>query len=79
MEKLKALKAAPHSIEFWGNDNPRCPHCGNSQDISRHEWYHLYDDNDRHEVTCPDCDLDFSVKTIVKYSFCTDEQDGGGQ
>jgi transposase-like protein len=75
-EPFAALKAEPaSSLEFWGNKKPRCPHCGESHSVSENEWWRLYEEGE-HEVTCPDCDGDFTVSTSVTYSFSTEQQEG---
>lgn len=79
MERFEALKKAKASgrhypSDYWGNDNPRCPHCGTECSVSENEWWKLYEDGE-HEVSCPHCDGDFSVSTRVSYSFSTDEQE----
>lgn len=73
-ERLTALKDADHSSEFWGNNQPKCPHCGNDFDIEYNEAWHLYEEGD-HEVECNSCDLMFSVAVRVTFSFSTDEQE----
>ena len=79
MEKFEALKKAKESERhypsgYWGNDSPRCPHCGTECSVSENEWWKLYEEGE-HEVSCPHCDGDFSVSTRVSYSFSTDEQE----
>ena len=74
MEKFKALLTG-HSMDFWGNSKPKCPHCGDDYDIGENEAYHLYDDDESHDVECPACDKLFTVVTSVRYTFHTDEQD----
>lgn len=83
-ERFAALKMAkidePYMpSEFWRADQPKCPHCGESCDISDNDWWRLYEEGE-HEVSCPHCDGDFTVSTAVSYSFSTDEQedDEGG-
>lgn len=73
-EPLSALKGGKF-LEFAVNKEPKCPHCGANFDIARNEAWHLYDDNDRHEVTCPVCDLDFKIESHADWRFSTDEQD----
>jgi len=76
VRRFDALKKSGRSgelLEFFGNDNPKCPHCGVTSRIDDNEWYELYEEG-MHEVTCPDCDLDFSVSTSVSYSFTTENQ-----
>lgn len=79
MTDFKALKKAKEedkcALEFWGNENPLCPHCGEKCEVVEHEWWKLYEEGE-HEVCCPYCDADFSVSTRVTYSFSTDEQEG---
>ena len=79
MEKFEALKKAKalerhYPSDYWGNDNPRCPHCGQECKVADNEWWKLYEEGE-HEVSCPHCDGDFSVSTRVSYSFSTDEQE----
>lgn len=74
VEKLAALKAATGVMDFYGNNEPKCPHCGREQPISDNDWYHLYEEGE-HEVQCPDCGHDFIVNTLVRYTFSTNEQD----
>lgn len=73
-EPLDALKAG-NWLEFSSNKQPKCPHCGEDFDIQDNEAWHLYDDNDTHDVTCPSCDLDFQVNSSASWSFSTDEQE----
>lgn len=79
MTKFAALKRAketdPHLPDgFFGADNPKCPHCGCVCDISKTEWWQLYEEGE-HEVSCPECDGEFSVTTRVSYSFNTEHQE----
>lgn len=74
-DRLEALKAAKHSIEFYGNKEPKCPHCGEDYDIGRNDSWQLYNDDDRHDVTCPSCEHEFTVVTHCSYTFSTDEQE----
>jgi transposase-like protein len=72
---LEALKAAKSSMDFWGNSNPKCPHCGTEFNIQNNEAWSLYNDNGLHRVDCPTCEREFSVETRCSYTFSTDEQD----
>lgn len=72
-EKFAALKASD-KYDFWGQDSPKCPHCGHVAEISANDWYQLYEEGE-HEVTCPSCDEDFTVSTRVSFSFSTDNQE----
>jgi hypothetical protein len=79
MEKFAALKKAKEEdghfpSDYWGNNQPRCPHCGAECHVSENEWWRLYEEGE-HEVSCPHCDGDFTVSTRVSYSFSTDEQE----
>lgn len=79
MEKFAALKKAkeedgPFPSDYWSNKDPRCPHCGTECDVSKQEWWKLYEEGE-HDVTCPHCYEDFTVTTRVQYSFSTDEQE----
>lgn len=74
IERLAALKADT-SFDFWRNDDPKCPHCGQDYPIYENEAWHLYDDQRDHEVECNFCELPFKVITNVAYTFSTDEQD----
>lgn len=74
-ERFAALKAQPKgSLEFWGNDEPKCPHCGTECNVSDNGWWRLYEEGE-HEVTCQSCDEDFTVSTRVTYRFSTDSQE----
>jgi transposase-like protein len=75
--KFSALDACSDYVErlkFWANDNPVCPHCGETFSVDNHEWWSLYEEGE-HEITCPDCDWDFQVTTRVSYTFSTDNQE----
>jgi len=73
-QRLQALENGS-SIDFWCNDSPKCPHCGDDFNIQDAEAWHLYSDDDTHQVECPSCDLEFNVTTNVKYTFTTDDQE----
>lgn len=73
--KFAALKASEHkALDFWGNDDPKCPHCGQSINISQHDLGELYEEGE-HTIDCPYCEREFQVTTRVSFSFSTDEQD----
>lgn len=79
MSKFEALKKAKaggvvDALAYWGNKDPKCPHCGAECVVADHEWWKLYEEGE-HEVSCPHCDEDFSVSTRVSYTFSTDEQE----
>jgi hypothetical protein len=73
-QRLQALNGGS-SIDFWGNESPKCPHCGQDFDIQDAEAWDLYSDDDTHEVECQSCELEFSVTTNVRYTFTTSDQD----
>jgi transcription elongation factor Elf1 len=73
-ERLKALREAESSFDFWGLDEPKCPHCGHECSVSDNEWLELYEEGE-HEVECPACELEFTVSVRVSYSFSTDTQE----
>ncbi|WAC72105.1 hypothetical protein OU995_21425 [Roseateles sp. SL47] len=70
---LNQAKAHGAELDFWANPAPRCPHCGKTSHISDNDWWRLYEEG-THDVACPSCDQDFSVRTSVSYSFSTDQQ-----
>jgi len=70
----KAIATERFPSDYWGTDNPRCPHCGEVCDVADNGWWKLYEEGE-HDVTCPHCDEDFSVSTRVSYSFSTDSQE----
>lgn len=71
--KFAALKQGD-DIEFWGNDLPKCPHCGHLYDINDHEAWGLYEEGP-HEIECPSCDLEYDVTVNVSCTYSTDEQE----
>ena len=75
-EPYQALReCACPLMEFWGNKEPKCPHCGASFDIEDNDAYELYTDNDdSHTVYCPECDMEFEVVTMITHRFSTDDQ-----
>jgi len=74
-ERFAALKAEPGgSLEFWGNREPKCPHCGHEVGVGDNELWRLYEEGE-HEVECPHCENSFMVSTRVSYSFSTDSQE----
>jgi len=73
-DKLAALRRGPRH-DFSANKKPMCPHCGVDFDITDNEAWHLYDDNNTHDVQCPSCDNEFMVNSHAQWSFSTDEQD----
>lgn len=74
VEKLAALKAGPN-YRFFGNDNPKCPHCGDDFDIATNEAWFLHDEQDTHTIECRRCENEFQVNATARWSFSTDEQE----
>lgn len=65
-----------NSIDYWGNNNPKCPHCDETIDVSEHELWHLYQEpDDSHDIECPYCQKELRVQSNCKWTFSTDEQD----
>lgn len=62
-----------NGMEYWGCSEPKCPHCDREIEISRYEWWGVYDEGE-HEVECPFCEKGFQVCTRLSRTFSTDEQ-----
>lgn len=61
--------------DYVHNEDPKCPHCDHWCDISKNEWWHLFDnDCNDHDVTCPSCEKEFTVHVHCKFTFSTDDQ-----
>lgn len=75
MKPLEALDTTGHKIDFWGNDKPKCPHCGSDFDITDNEAWFLYSEDGPHDIDCPSCELEFQVSSSATWTFSTDEQD----
>lgn len=75
-ERLAALSSGDW-LDFYGNPNPKCPHCGDDYDIREHEAWNLYSEDGPHSVECSSCDLEFSVSSSATWAFSTDEQEAG--
>ena len=49
-------------------DHPMCPHC--NHEIKKHWDYDgIADDNEEHELECPECEKTFFVETTITYVF----------
>lgn len=75
-DKFAALKAARENgypIEFWGNDSPKCPHCGFICNIERMDAFHLKEEG-IHDLECPECGVEFLVTTRMSFTYSTDQQ-----
>ena len=76
-EKLAALNDAikrGDELDFWGNPQPRCPHCETIFNIQDNEAWELYKEGD-HEIECTACELEFKVQVNVEFTYSTDEQE----
>lgn len=75
-EALTLAKEQYESIHYFGNDNPKCPHCGEVYDIEEHEAYHLYHQGTEYaKIECDHCEMDFIVEVKHETTFDTDESD----
>ena len=61
-------------IDYWGNNNPKCPYCDYDIDINAHELWTLYEEGD-HNIDCPNCDKLIIVSANATWSFSTDKQE----
>lgn len=64
-----------NTYDYFGNDNPKCPHCDHEYDVADNQAYFLYNEDDMHEIECPSCEKTFTVSSRAKWTFDTDEQD----
>lgn len=62
-------------FQFYANDKPKCPHCGEDFDIRENEAWHLYSEDGPHGVECQSCDLGFQVNSSATWCFSTAEQE----
>lgn len=70
-----AFRAEPDALgrlDYFCNKDPKCPHCGTEVNVGDNELWKLYEEGE-HDISCPNCDLDFTVTTSVTYSFSTDD------
>lgn len=54
--------------EVWSDDYVRCPKCSTTWQPYESEQYELLGDGS-HDVTCSNCDHDFTVSTSISWSF----------
>ena len=61
-------------------DDVECPYCGAGQEINHDDGYG-YDEGQRHEQQCSDCDKNFTFTTSISYYYETEKADclNGGQ
>jgi len=50
----------------------RCPSCKNTWDIVDNSDYECYNEGE-HDIVCPECNHEFTIETIVEYSFTSPE------
>jgi len=62
-------------LEYWGNDEPKCPHCDRDIDIHKYDLLFLCANDNRQQIECPCCYEKFFVQTRFKWTFDTDEQE----
>jgi hypothetical protein len=76
------------SIDYWGNDLPKCPHCGTDFQVWKDDnpLNLSYEDDGQSVFDCDSCRKEFVVVTQVQYRFHTavseeaaDEQQWGPQ
>jgi transposase-like protein len=72
-ELLKALRESDDPTAFWHNEQPKCPHCGETFDVSENECWRLYEEGE-HDIECNSCGLEFTVQTHVSFSYSTEDQ-----
>ncbi|MGY4621999.1 transposase-like protein [Bradyrhizobium sp. USDA 4472] len=62
-----------HSIDYWSNELPKCPHC--DKDFQVWSYDHPvelnYEDGGRTMFECDSCGNEFACVTNVKYTFST--------
>jgi len=61
-------KAIKKDEELHSNEKVRCPDCGRAWRVGDGDYYELYNEG-THDVTCPECDADFEVRTWVQHTF----------
>lgn len=60
-------------INYWGNEKPKCPHCGEDFDVwdGDHAMSLSYEDSGQTTFECAGCRKDFVCVTMVQYRFHT--------
>lgn len=75
-EALEKAKEEGATLNYWNEDNPRCPHCGEAYDIQENEDWGLHDPSlDEHEIECPSCEQEFKVGATVSITYTTRDAD----
>ncbi len=59
------------SFKYVMNDDPVCPHCNNEISVGHEDLYHLYDEDENHEIDCPYCKESLAVESHCKWTFST--------
>jgi len=72
MKKYAALNDNS-KFDFIGNDEPKCPHCGESFNPSDCDMNYLYEEGE-HKAFCPKCDERLDITTRVHFTFNTDKK-----
>jgi len=74
-EALNKARRSHREIDFCLEENPKCPHCGETYDVMEHENYDLYEFEEEQKIHCPSCDREFVVSVHWAFTFSTDEAD----
>ena len=63
----------PHSLEYWGNKLPKCPHCAADLEVweGDNPLRLNYDDGGTTTFECGSCGKEFVSVTRVEYTFST--------
>lgn len=63
----------PHSLDYWRNKLPKCPHCGTDFQVWEDDNPQAlgYDDGDHTTFECASCGKEFVTVTTVEYVFST--------
>ena len=56
------------------SDDVECPYCGEGQEINHDDGYG-YDEDERHEQQCSDCDKHFVFTTSISYYYEAEKAD----
>lgn len=72
-KRLAALEAGD-PWDFFANDSPKCPHCGDDYSINDSDAWELYQEGE-HEIKCPGCDHTYTATAQVSFSYSTNEQE----
>lgn len=61
------------NVDYWGNKNPKCPHCGADFKVWENDrpMSLSYEDDGRSTFDCDRCGKNFVCVTIVRYVFST--------